>query len=57
MSIINEEERILRLVNKYAEKHNLRYGPGGEYIMQSDSAQEDAIELVSDIADILAGDE
>lgn len=57
MPIINEDERILGLVNKYAKKHNLRYGAGGEYVMQSDSAQEDALELVADIADILAGDE
>lgn len=57
MTIINEEERILHLVNIYVDRHNLRYGPGGEYVYQSDKAQEDALALVADIADVLAGDD
>ncbi len=37
-----------------SELHNLRYGQGGEYVYQSDSAQEDALALVADIDEILA---
>lgn len=45
-------EKILTLIEKYASKHDLAKECGGEYIYQSDSAQVDAIELVSDIFDL-----
>lgn len=45
-------EKILELIEKYANKHTLAKACGGEYIYQSDSAQVDAIELVSDIFDL-----
>ena len=44
-------DKIVELVEEYAEKHNLAVELGGEYIMQNDKAQEDAIQLVCDIFD------
>jgi hypothetical protein len=38
----------LKLLEKYLEEH-----PSGEHIMQSDSAQIEGLELISDIADIV----
>ena len=43
------QNKINELILKYAGKHELALECGGEYIYQSDSAQEDAIELVCSI--------
>lgn len=45
-------EKILELIEKYASKHDTAKECGGEYIYQSDSAQVDAIDLVSNIFDL-----
>ncbi len=50
-------EEIKKLIAKYAEKHPLAKECGGEYIMQDDKAQEDALQLVCDIFDSMADDE
>lgn len=47
-------EKIMNLIERYAEKHKLAKECGGEYIWQSDDAQENAIELVCDIFDLYA---
>lgn len=47
-------EKIMNLIERYAEKHELAKECGGEYIWQSDDAQEDAIDLVCDIFDLYA---
>ena len=52
----SKDQLILGVVKKYSDKHGLPGRGGGEYVHQSDSAQEDAIELFSDIADILEED-
>lgn len=44
---------IIKLIARYEAKHRLAGEAGSEYIMQSDEAQEDAIQLVCDIFDIL----
>ena len=45
-------DKIMHLIDKYAEKHELVTHCAGEYIYQSDEAQVDAIDLVSNIFDI-----
>lgn len=45
-------DKIMHLIDKYAEKHDLVNTCAGEYIYQSDEAQVDAIDLVSNIFDI-----
>ena len=52
----NREEKIMMLIEDYADKHELAKECGGEYIGQSDSAQVDAIELVCDIFDLFIND-
>ena len=42
-------EETMALLYAYIEKHPLAVDLGGEYIMQNDKAQVDAIKLVSDI--------
>ena len=54
--ISKREEKIMMLIEDYADKHELAKECGGEYIGQSDSAQIDAIELVCDIFDLFAND-
>ena len=44
-------EEILALLANYIEKHPLAVDRGGEYIMQNDKAQVDALQLVCDIFD------
>ena len=44
-------EEIMALLARYIEKHPLAVECGGEYIMQDDKAQEDALQLVCDIFD------
>lgn len=46
--------KIIDCIGKYSEKHKLAKECGGEYIYQNDSAQVDAIKLVSDIFDIIS---
>ena len=45
------KEKVMELLEKYAEKHPLAAECGGEYIMQDDHPQVDALQLVSDIFD------
>ena len=45
------KEKVMELLSKYAEKHPLAAECGGEYIMQDDEAQVDALQLISDIFD------
>lgn len=49
-------EKIMKLIEEYAEKHDLAKECGGEYIGQSDEAQVDAIELVCNIFDLYANE-
>ena len=46
-----DTEEIMVLLAGYIEKHPLAVECGGEYIMQDDKAQVDALELVCDIFD------
>ena len=50
------KEKILVLIDDYAERHPLAKECGGEYIYQDDKAQVDAIELVSNIFDLYASE-
>ncbi len=49
--MIFDIEEIKALIAEYVERHPLVEELGGEYIMQNDEAQEDAIQLVADIFD------
>ena len=49
--MIFDIEEIKVLIAGYVDKHPLVEELGGEYIMQNDEAQEDAIQLVADIFD------
>jgi len=46
-----DTEEIMALLAGYIEKHPLAVECGGEYIMQDDEAQVDALQLVCDIFD------
>lgn len=46
-----DEEEIKALLADYIEKHPLAVECGGEYIMQNDEAQVDALKLVCNIFD------
>lgn len=46
-----DTEEIMALLAGYIEKHPLAVDAGGNYIMQDDKAQVDALELVCDIFD------
>lgn len=47
------QDKIIELINKYAEDHDSVKNCGSEYIMQSDKAKDDALQLVCDIFDLL----
>lgn len=49
--MIYDIEEIKVLIAGYIERHPLVEECGGEYIMQNDKAQEDALQLVCDIFD------
>ena len=49
--MIYDMEEIKALIAGYVERHPLAEECGGEYVMQDDEAQEDAIQLVCDIFD------
>lgn len=49
--MIYDIEEIKALIAGYVKRHPLVEELGGEYIMQNDEAQEDAIQLVADIFD------
>ena len=46
-----DAEEVMALLAGYIEKHPLAVECGGEYIMQDDEAQVDAINLVCNIFD------
>lgn len=46
-----DTEEIMALLAEYIEKHPLAVECGGEYIMQDDEAQVDALNLVCNIFD------
>ena len=46
-----DTEEIMVLLAGYIEKHPLAVECGGEYIMQDDEAQIDALKMVCDIFD------
>ena len=46
------KKKLVELIEKYSEKHELAKECGGEYISQDDKAQVDAIKLVCDIFDL-----
>ena len=48
----NQNIKIRKLIEKYAENHNLAEELGSEYINQDNKAQTDAIKLVCDIFDL-----
>lgn len=50
------EEKIMNLIEKYANKHELAKECGSEYIYQDDEAQVDAIDLVGKIFDLYANE-
>ena len=52
----NQNIKIRKLIEKYAENHNLSKELGSEYINQNDKAQIDAIKLVCDIFDLYANE-
>ena len=47
--MIYDIEEIKALIAGYVERHPLAAELGGEYIMQNDKAQVDALQLVCDI--------
>ena len=47
-----QKEKIIKLIDIYAEKHELAKILGSEYISQNDKAQVDAINLVGRIFDL-----
>ena len=49
---MDAEKRIMQLIHRYADKHELAKSCGSEYIWQSDEAQDDALQLVCDIFDV-----
>lgn len=51
--MIYDVEEIIELISEYAEKHPLVEDLRGEYILQNDKAQEDAIQLVANIFDTI----
>ena len=50
--VVEQKEKIIKLIDTYAEKHKLAKVLGSEYINQDDKAQVDAIELVRRIFDL-----
>ena len=48
--------RIINIIKKYADEHELATKCGGEYIMQNDEAQINALNLVCKIFDTLSDD-
>ena len=46
-----DTEEVMLLLANYIEKHPLAVDCGSEYIMESDKAQVDALELVCNIFD------
>jgi hypothetical protein len=46
-----DEEEVMALLAGFIEKHPSAVECGGEYIMQDDEAQVDALQLVCDIFD------
>ena len=50
--VVEQKEKIIKLIDTYAEKHELAKVLGSEYISQDDKAQVDAIELVERIFDL-----
>lgn len=48
------KDKIMKLIEEYANTHDLAKECGSEYIYQSDTARTDAINLVSDIFDLYA---
>ena len=52
--MIEITDTIKNILNQYAEKHPLALECGGEYIMQDDNAQIDALEAMSAIFDSLS---
>lgn len=46
-----DSKELFVLIEEYAERHPLAKSCGGEYIMQNDKAQEDALALVCYIFD------
>lgn len=51
MAVIIDMEEVKALIAGYIERHPLAEKCGSEYIMQDDSAQEDALQLVCDMFD------
>ncbi len=51
------KDKIMELINKYAADHDSVKNCGSEYIMQSDEAQDDALQLVCDIFDLMVEEE
>ena len=49
--MIYDMEEIKALIAGFVNRHPLVEERGGEYIMQNDEAQEDAVQLVCDIFD------
>ena len=50
--VVEQKEKIIKLIDTYAEKHKLAKALGSEYINQDDKAQVEAIELVGRIFDL-----
>ena len=50
--VVEQKEKIIKLIDTYSEKHELAKVLGSEYISQDDKAQVDAIELVGRIFDL-----
>lgn len=48
--------RIINIIKKYADEHEFATKCGGEYIMQNDEAQVDALTLACNIFNILSED-
>lgn len=46
-----DAEEMMALLARFIESHPLVVDRGGEYIMQDDEAQDDAVQLVCDIFD------
>jgi len=49
--MVIDKEKVIKLIETYAKKHESAVTCGSEYIYQNDRAQFDALDLVADIFD------
>lgn len=53
---LEREQKVMKLIDEYSEKHPMAKECGEEYIYQNDNAQVDGLQLVSDIFNLYVGE-